>query len=331
MATQWWNPFDGDVIPGINVKNAVKQVATGQDQDIFEGVTNSNRAGQLQMNALPDWGVRPVSGGTGTPLPDPTPNDDGSGTGTGTGGLSRVAADPDAALRNTLRAEIMARGGDIESVYSSLFGELESLVRSRDQELEGQYGNQFKKAADTYAGALPEIETSYAAIGASDSTDQTDAKGKAKSGYDETTRTIGENKASDKAKLGAYKKEQEAKISTDKEAAKRNVARVNETTDVSALRGMRNDLESNIGSANVTRATLGSNGSARQAVTGLTQDAGRFDAAVNALDSIIKSSMSGSVKEAAVKAIADNSGLSEEEKAKVNQQYGNVYAEQQAL
>ena len=240
-------------------------------------------------------------------------------------------ADPDAALRNTLRAEIMARGGDIESVYSSLFGELENLVRSRDQELEGQYGNQFKKAADTYAGALPEIETSYAAIGASDSTDQTDAKGKAKSGYDETTRTIGENKASDKAKLGAYKKEQEAKISTDKEAAKRNVARVNETTDTSALRTMRNDLESNIGSANVTKATLGSNGSARQAVTGLTQDAGRFDAAVNALDSIIKSSMSGSVKEAAVKAIADNSGLSEEEKAKVNAQYGNVYAEQQAL
>ena len=239
--------------------------------------------------------------------------------------------DPDAALRNTLRSEIMARGGDIESVYSSLFGELENLVRSRDTELEGQYGNQFKKAADTYAGALPEIETSYAAIGASDSTDQTDAKGKAKSGYEETTRTIGENKASDKAKLGAYKKEQEAKISTDKEAAKRNVNRVNETTDVSALRGMRNDLETNIGSANVTKATLGSNGSARQAVTGLTQDAGRYDAAVNALDSIIKSSMSGSVKEAAVKAIADNSGLSDEEKEKVNQQYGNVYAEQQAL
>lgn len=59
------NPFDGDVIEGVNVRNAVKQVATGQDQDIFSGVTNSNRPGQLQVNSLPDWGVRGVQTGSG--------------------------------------------------------------------------------------------------------------------------------------------------------------------------------------------------------------------------------------------------------------------------
>ena len=56
----WWNPFDGDIIPGINVGNAIKQITTGQDQDIFDSVTNSNRPGQVQLNALPDWGVRPT-------------------------------------------------------------------------------------------------------------------------------------------------------------------------------------------------------------------------------------------------------------------------------
>lgn len=61
----WWNPYDGDVIPGVNVRNAVKQVITGQDQDIFDGVTNSNRPGQSQVNSLPDWGVRPGGGGGG--------------------------------------------------------------------------------------------------------------------------------------------------------------------------------------------------------------------------------------------------------------------------
>lgn len=69
------NPFDGDVIEGVNVRNAIKQVQTGQDQDVFGGITNSNRPGQLQINGNYDVGVRPV-GLTGG----------GSGTGGGTGG-----------------------------------------------------------------------------------------------------------------------------------------------------------------------------------------------------------------------------------------------------
>lgn len=241
------------------------------------------------------------------------------------------AIDRDASLRNSLRGEIASRGGEIDSIYSTLFGDLDSLLRTRGQELESQYGEQFKKAADAYTGALPEIENSYAAIGAADSTDRTDAKTKAKTGYEETTKTIGKNKKADEAKLGQYGEEQRARFRADQESAKRNLARVNETDDVNALRGLRNDIESNISQAGVTRATLGSDGAARQQLSSLTQDNGRFQEATNALDSIIKSSMSGTVKEAAVKAIVDNAGLSEEDKKKVNMQYGNVYAEQAAL
>lgn len=337
MATQWWNPFDGDVIPGVNVGAGVRRVSgkATSDEDIISGLSVRGGARTTQSGGLLG---RTAVAKKGDPLPpegDPTGEGTGDGTG-GTGGgggslLSAAAVDPDAAIRSALQAEIAARGGDVDSVYQSLFGELENLVRSRDAELEGEYGNQFKKAADTYAAAIPEIETSYAAIGAGDSTDNADAKGKAKGGYEETTRTIGKNKADDKSKLGAYKNEQTAKVSADRDAARRNVARAGETTDVGALRTMRNDLESNISNAGVTKATLGSDGQARRDVSALTADAGRYGAAVNALDSIIKSSMSGSVKEAAVKAIADNSGLSEEEKQKVNTQYGNVYAEQAAL
>lgn len=295
--------------------NAEKAVKANKETYTINGKTY-NSAGQLVGEAPTG-----ESGGDG-----------GQATSGGTGLLSGGGvADPDAALRETLRREIMARGGDIDAVYASLFGELDNLVRSRDSELESQYGEQFKKAADTYAAALPEIENSYAAIGSADSTDQTDAKGKAKSGYEETTKTIGKNKEADKSKLGAYKREQEAKLSTDRDSAKRNVARAGETTDVDSLRSMRNDIEGNIDSAKVTKATLGTDGAARKEITNMTQDAGRYDAAVNALDGIIKSSMSGSVKEAAVKAIADNSGLSDEEKNKVNQMYGNTYAEQAAL
>ena len=101
----WWNPFDGDVIPGVNVRNAVKQVTTGQDQDIFSGVTNSNRPGQLQVNSLPDWGVRPTSGGGGGGGSTPTGGGGGGQVlGPGSGAPSGVAALPAlnmAAINNT--------------------------------------------------------------------------------------------------------------------------------------------------------------------------------------------------------------------------------------
>lgn len=253
----------------------------------------------------------------------------GGGSGVSDAEQARLAAE--AAERGTLKSEIAGKADDIESAYGGLFGDLNSLIIARDQELEGQYGDQLKKAGEQYAGAIPEIETSYAAIGAADSTDNTYAKGKAKKGFEDTTETIGKNKEGDKAKLGQYKKETEAKFTTDREAARKLIADSGGTEDVDALRSGRNALDSNLSTVGVTKATLGTDGSAKKAVSDLTKDGGRFEAAVNALDSIIQSSLSGSVKEAAVKAVTDSAGLSEEEKQKIDAQYGNVYAEQQAL
>lgn len=260
------------------------------------------------------------------------PNAPTSSLSSGGGGAAAAApVDPDIAVRNQLRSEIGAKGGEIEAVYNALFGDLDNLIRSRDTELETEYGGQVKKAAEQYTTAIPKIESSYAAIGADSSTDQSDAKTGAKKGHDETQATIGKNKQTDKAKLGQYSNEQRAKFTADKTSAVREVGRAGETEDVGALRAMRNDIENNISTAGVTRATLGTDAGARGEVSRLTADAGRFEAATNALDSIIKSSMSGAVKEAAIKAVVDSTGLSEEEKKKVQQTYGNVYAEQAAL
>lgn len=256
----------------------------------------------------------------------------------GTGLVGGGGYDPYAAAerqriqeRNALRGQISGRGSEIEDLYSAMFGDLESLISSRDAELEAQYGDQFKKATDQYTSAIPEIETSYAAIGAADSTDQSDAKDTAKFGFDDTTKQIGENKKSDKTKLGNYAKETRTRLTEDRDTARRELGRANETEDVGALRALRDSIEGNLSKGRVTRSTLGTDGSARDEITRMTGDSGRFDQAINALDSVLKSSMSGSVKEAAVQAVVDNAGLSDEEKKKVQQQYGNVYAEQAAL
>lgn len=230
-----------------------------------------------------------------------------------------------------LKSQIKGRAGDIDAIYNSLFGDVDNLLRARDQELTTQYAGQRSKATEQYVDALPAIDQSYSAIGSYDSTQRGDSRGKAKKGYEDTLGTIGTNEQADKAKLGQYGNEQKAKFTADRESAKRNLARVDETSDVSALRSMRNELEGNLDTAGVTRATLGTDGQAAQSLRSITGDNGRADAAINALDSIIKSSLGSDVKAAAVKAVTDSAGLSDEDKKRVQAQFGNVYAEQAAL
>lgn len=94
-----------DLIPGVNVGNAIKQVVTGQDQDIFSGITNSNRPGQIQINSLPDYGVRPTFNGGGGNSPQNPTNPGNTGVqGDSTSAPSGAAALPalnQAAINNT--------------------------------------------------------------------------------------------------------------------------------------------------------------------------------------------------------------------------------------
>lgn len=98
-----------DFIPGINVGNALKQVgsfvglAPKGDYDVLDGVTNSNRAGQVQMN-LPDVtsgpnlvgtpSVQSGGGGGGSSSPVVTTGE------TATQAAARIAAENKARMAN---------------------------------------------------------------------------------------------------------------------------------------------------------------------------------------------------------------------------------------
>lgn len=313
----------------------------GRDGNVYARAGNQvvnlgNYQGEAVRNAQ-NKGIRatmiknPGNPGSAAKTTDPAASASSASSLSSGGGGGGADADPDAGLRANLKNAIKGKAGSIDAIYNALFGDLDNLVRSRDAELTTQYGGQRKKATEQYTDALPQIDQSYAAIGSYDSTQRGDGRGKAKKGYEDTLGTIGTNEKADKSKLGQYANEQRAKFSTDRDSAKRNIGRVDETTDVGALRALRNDLEGNLDTAGVTRATLGTDGAAAQSLKALTGDAGRADAAINALDSIIKSSLGSDVKQAAVKAVVDSAGLSDEDKAKVQATYGNVYAEQQAL
>lgn len=250
---------------------------------------------------------------------------------TDTGSFAAPVVDPNAARRSALKTSLASKRGAIEEAYNALFADLDTLLKARAGELDTQYGGQLKKASENFADVLPTIDASFAALGSYDSTQRGDNRAKAEKGYTDTVETIGANKTKDQAALGQYGNESRAKFKADKDSALRYIDSSADTTDVDALQAANNNLDTNISQTGVTRATLGTDASAAQQIKGLTSDNGRFQAAIDSLDAIIKSSMPNDVKQAAVEAVTTAGGLSPEEKKKVQEQYGNVYAEQAAL
>lgn len=233
--------------------------------------------------------------------------------------------------RGGLRNEITARVQEILAAYEQMFGGLDNLLRDRARTTEDEYGGQLSKTTKQYADSLPMIQASYAALGADSSTDNRDAGIKAKEGFDETVGTINKNKAADLSKIGQFGTEQKAKWAADKDSVARLGGRVGSVEDTGELRQARNDVESKLGSVRADLGTLDTDAGARSKLSSLTGDNGRYDSIVNSLDNIIKGSLAGSVKQAAVQTVVDNAGLNEAEKKKVQALYGNTYAEQAAL
>lgn len=247
-----------------------------------------------------------------------------------------AAYDPVAAKQRADEAARVARVRDLRSgvlskhqaaldAYNALFGDIDNLARERSGEIERKAGDDINELTSQYTGSIPGIENSYAAVGAANSTDTSDAKDKAKAGFDKSVKTVGENKQADLAKVGSYVSEQKAKWNADRDSINRLMGRVNETEDEGDLRNSRNEVEDKIGSLGAERATLNTDSGARGQLSQITGDNGRFEAIKGSLDSIMQSSMAGGVKQAAVQAVMDSSDLNDEEKNKVKQMYGNVY------
>lgn len=237
------------------------------------------------------------------------------------------------AERGKLRGDIHARVNDLNALYNQLFGNLDNVAAERARELEDNYGEQLGKAAQKYADGVATIDNSYAALGSGDSTDRTYAKNSAKSGFEETNKQIKKNKEEDLAKLGNYVEGTKAKWRADHESANRLNGRADEVKDLTELRGGRNSIEDKIGNVKADIGNMNTEQGARGKLTELTGDGGRSDSLSSALDSILKSSLGGGMKEAAVDSIGNaagaNKGQIDEIKKKNAAQFGDAYTAQQ--
>jgi hypothetical protein len=309
MAKSVWDATVGSWLDNTFNPATARKKAT---YNISPGLSALGSADAKKTASVANW----QPGGAPTPIAE---------AGTYGGGYGSGSYDPTTAEVGNLRGEIKARGSDIQGVFDALFGALDTLLKERASQTEKDYGDQFTQAAKQYTDSIPKIGASYAAVGAADSTDNTYAKNDAKSGYEETNAKIGKNKEADLAKIGQYGNEQRGKYQADRDSVNRLVGRVDQTSDVGELRSSRNAIEDKIGGLQADKASLGTDQGARGQLASLTADNGRFDSIKSALDTIINGSMSGGVKQAAVQSAITAGGLSDEDKKKVADLYGNVY------
>jgi hypothetical protein len=312
------------IVPWINF-GAIGDQLKGIDADIFPGL--------VAPGGVRTWGnAAPTAPKVNVPAPAPGGDTTGGGTGGSFNGGSIASFDPEALAKAQAAAKVAQLRGDIkgkrqaiQDAYNALFGDIDTLARDRSAEVEKKAGKNIEDLTDQYTQALPGIDNSFAALGAGDSTDTRDAKIKAKSGFDKSVEEVGETKKQDLSKIGTYVNENKGKWNAERDSVLRLIDRVDDTEDVGDLNEARNTVENKTGELGSTRATLMTDDGARGKLSEITQDGGRYEAIKGSLDNIIKSSMSGGVKAAAVQAIADSSDLSDEEKEKVKVEYGNVY------
>lgn len=229
-----------------------------------------------------------------------------------------------------LRGAITGNKDDIIRAYQEIFGEIDRLAKERSGQIEDTAGRNINELTGNYTASVPKIDASYAAVGAYDSTDKGDARKGADDAYTTAVDKVGKAKDEDLSKVGQYVQEQKGKYDADKSSILRSIGRVGETDNEGDLRGLRNEVENKLDTLGADKKSLGTDKGARGELEKITGDGGRFAAIKGSLDNIMQSSLSGEVKSAAVQQVLNSGDVSEEDKQKVKQQYGDAYSAQAA-
>ena len=228
-----------------------------------------------------------------------------------------LAAQAAAARTNELRGQVRGYQGDVDSIYNQLFSDLDLLIQSRAGEIDRTAGDSINKLTEQYTGAIPGIESSYAALGAGDSTDSTYAKVDAKKGYEDSLEDVGEQKAKDQATLGSYDETTRANFGADRDALARIFARLDETDNDQDLIDARNAVETKLGTARASKASLMTDEGLKGKIKGATDSSSRVGSIQSSLDNVLNSTLSGAVKQAAIAAAGTSAGLTDEEKNQI--------------
>lgn len=226
----------------------------------------------------------------------------------------------DEQTRQTLRGNVSGIIQGLTGLYDQIYGAINSGVGEAGTRLQERYTKETGALADTFNQELPKIGLGYAARGLYDSSYRQQGEADAQSGYEKQVGGLGDQLALDKQAIGAKALEQKAKYQADQGGVNAILARINEVTDINELNQLRNELEAKQRALQADTATFADSAAQKAAYESVAPTADRSAGLVATLQTLVQGSAPRALKIKTAETIIGNSGLSEEEKQKLNQQ-----------
>lgn len=249
---------------------------------------NSLRGGGLKVNSTPKY-INPSGGGTNSPthassgvantapnyinpLSAPseiapiTYNPSGSYTDYsapsdyGYYGDPAVAYDPetDPAKRNPLIADLQSKWNTLQSVYNSLFGQVDNYAKDATKRITDAYDTQQNADVNNFNKTQNLTASMYAGRGLGDSSYLGDAQGQNAELFNQGLAQNAINRENQLAQIGQQVAGQKAQLTASKNAYAPYINNLSQY-GVSDLMGLQGNLQQAIGNANTTAAGIGTN------------------------------------------------------------------------
>lgn len=318
----WYNPSTWTVVDNLQGQNPGSSNG-GDPNYVPQHIQNNTDPGVQSMVSGGNLDI----GATGY-LTQGTTSGGGGG-----GGLSQaqIYAQQQAAERarqeaadNARRAEL--RGGirnlisSMSGVYDLLHGDINSAAAEQRQGLQDKYNKETGSLTDQFNQEMPVIGRGWAARGAYDSSYRTGAEGVATDAYSKQIQSLGDEKTASEGKIGQWAAQQRANIEADRGGVSAVGAQIDAENDINVLTQLKNQIDAKLRDNQAKRADYTTQGAARQALVAAAPTTDNSGALGKVLVQIIQGQAPRALKIATAKEVIGSSGLTEEEKARLNQQ-----------
>ena len=261
---------------------------------------------------------------------DTTPTDTGGGTNTNTYAgptQAQIEAQQRAAQEaadNAKRAEL--RGGirnliqSMTSMYDLLHGDINNVAAEQRKGLQDKYNKETGALTDQFNQEMPAIGRGWASRGAYDSSYRVQGEQNATDAYGRQIEGLGTAKIADEGKIGTWAAQQRATLENDRGGVNAIGALIDSEQDINSLTELKNKIDQRLRDNTAKRADYTTQGAARQSLMSsvpLTDNSGALG---KVLGQIIQGEAPKALKIATAQQIIGSSGLTEEEKARLNQQ-----------
>ena len=226
----------------------------------------------------------------------------------------------DNAKRAELRGGIRNLIGSITGVYDLLHGDINKAADEQRQGLQDKYNKETGALANQFEQEMPAIGRGWAARGAYHSSYRQNSEKNATDAYGRQIEGLGAEKIASEGKIGQWAQQQRAAIDNERGGINAIGTQIDGEQDINQLTQLRNQIDQKIRDNQAKRADYTTQGAARQALVAQAPTTDNSGALGKVLGQIIQGEAPKALKMATAQQIIGSSGLTEEEKARLNQQ-----------